>query len=153
ERGDVDLGLGVCERVGLRRADPECIGTRGSLCLLGVPTACLIAAPRRGDGGEGEKDSRDQLEPGKPGASHLAHVWSGAPTPLHGIRMVSPRTESARSMFPTARSIATGRKPPTPRWKGVSSALIKRNIVTITTVTPPISIACVTAPSSGSAKN
>src|SRR5204863_378906 len=100
-----------------------------------------------------EQDRRDQLESSERGALLFAHDRAAVPAAVHGIRMLPPTRASARSMLPVARSIATGRRPPTPRWNGVSRAEMSRNSPTITIVTAPIIIACVPAPSSGSAKN
>ena len=51
------------------------------------------------------------------------------------------------------RSIATGRKAPTPGWYGSSRKCSSSSSATMTNTTEPISIACVTAPSPRSAKN
>ena len=56
-------------------------------------------------------------------------------------------------MIRSVLSIATGRTPPTPLWKGLSRNVIKSSIETTTVVTEPINTPCVTAPSPESAKN
>ena len=56
-------------------------------------------------------------------------------------------------MIRSERSIATGSRPPTPRWNGLSSPLSSSSSTVITATTDPISMPCTTARSPLSAKN
>ena len=56
-------------------------------------------------------------------------------------------------MICSVRSIATGCRPPTPSWNGLSSRLSSSSIAVMTATTVPISSACTTARSPLSAKN
>ena len=96
EHGDVDLRLGLGETLGASGLDAQRIDPTGRLGGLAVPAVGLVAAPSRGDGGDGEQHRGDDLDPVLPSwlarRSHRRHV--GAPVSSQGIVTSPPTTAS-----------------------------------------------------------
>ena len=115
------LGLGVGESRGLRRLDTGGAGHAERRCLLAVPAAGLIAAPRGRDRGEREKHRCHGLEQLVHSAGAVAHDCA-TPSLSQGIGTCRSTASSASSTMTSDRSMATGLSPPAPEWNGLSSA-------------------------------
>ena len=116
ERRHVDLGLRVREIGRASGLDAWRAGAAERFGLLAVPAAGLVAAPRGGDRRQREEHGCGDLDPVGLVARVGAH--SGSPCASQGRRTSAPIAVERLWAILNVRSMATGRRPPTPVWKG-----------------------------------